>query len=77
MVLSDGLDALSVESVAESGETWNAVTDSLPDGDCRYVVYDLEMTKRLDFNDMQTTNRKYAFMSWIPTRNGFGRSSIE
>ena len=69
MSISDTLDALVVESVVNNDSTWKQVTDQLPDNDCRYFVYDLELTKQFDFNDVQMTNRQCAFVSWIPAKS--------
>ena len=69
LTLSDSLEGLVVHSVIENGQSWNEFVKTLPDGDCRYFVYDMELTKTYEFNDVEMKIRKYAFVTWVPIKS--------
>ena len=76
LTLSDSLDGLVVHSVIKNGQSWNEFVKTLPDGDCRYFVYDMELTKNYEFNDVEMKIRKYAFVTWVPITSSVKKRMI-
>ena len=47
---------------------WVSAVSSLSEADVRFLVYDLEMVKRFNFNDVTMTSRNVALVSWVPEK---------
>ena len=45
-----------------------SAVSSLSEADVRFLVYDLEMVKRFNFNDVTMTSRNVALVSWVPEK---------
>ncbi|KAK8803708.1 hypothetical protein WA158_001402 [Blastocystis sp. Blastoise] len=56
----DGKDLIVVDSIGEREKTWNDLPSVLPDGEPRFVVFDLDC----EYNGMPVD--KLLFIAWAP-----------
>ncbi|PIN22860.1 Actin depolymerizing factor [Handroanthus impetiginosus] len=59
--IDDNIQQVTVEKAGGHGETYEDFTNSLPDNDCRYAVFDYDFT-----TDENCHKSKIFFIAWSP-----------
>ncbi|CAG5079470.1 Oidioi.mRNA.OKI2018_I69.PAR.g9260.t1.cds [Oikopleura dioica] len=70
MKLSEDLKSIEVDrTVGFEDNSWRELTDSLPESDVRYILYNFTYKRSIEYkvdNDC-ITHEKWAFLKWLPS----------